>query len=231
MYIEKMKCPTCEEHPGRFPGAYDKCTVCEGTGTLPDSRISNPDCPVCKNHPGRFPGRYDICSQCDGWGKLRDEDVVAKKNLTIMVLKEGKPHTAHSEIADIFKDLSGVIRVCDPYYGTGSLSRLELLQECQSIMFLTKKPDSSEKTYINKRIEEFNEEYPQFKFRKFKGKGLHDRYILSKEKLIILGQGIKDVGKKESFALVVDRSILGHIIDDLIQSFDNKWANSESILL
>lgn len=63
-----MRCATCKGE-GKWPTMFDICCVCNGDGTLPDSRIKNPDCPVCKGK-GTWPTMFDICKKCDGWGKL-----------------------------------------------------------------------------------------------------------------------------------------------------------------
>lgn len=86
------------------------------------------------------------------------------------------------------------------------------------------KPDSKEKTFIGKSLHDFISEYPHVEVLKAQGAALHDRFILSKDELILLGHGLKDVGGKDSFIVRLERRLAGDIITNVSQDFDRKWA-------
>ncbi len=55
---------------------------------------------------------------------------------------------------------------------------------------------------------------------------LHDRYLLADNALLIIGHGLKDIGGKESFVIRLDRNVASDLLDELTQSFDNKWGGA-----
>jgi hypothetical protein len=141
----------------------------------------------------------------------------------VAFIEAGKPRTAHLELAKLFTSLAGDLRICDPYYGSGSLLRLDLLKHCNSIKFLTRNPDSAERTTLPRALVEFVKEHLHVEFRQHKAKDLHDRFILSDSELILLGHGLKDVGNKDSFVVRIDRHLASDMLDALQVSFDTKW--------
>jgi hypothetical protein len=133
------------------------------------------------------------------------------------------------ELAKLFQSLTGEVRICDPYYGTGSLLRLDELKAAKSVLFLTQKPDSKDKPHLPRAIKEFITERPNFEFRQHNGSDLHDRYIVTEDELILLGHGIKDIGGKESFVVRLGREIAGDVIDSTRSSFDQKWVKGKPL--
>jgi len=217
-----MRCPTCEGS-GKFPHLYEICRVCEGNGELSDERLKNRDCPVC-NGSGKHPNRYTVCRKCDGWGKLSESH---DQEPLVFFIKAGTPWTAHQSLERIFSKLCGDVRICDPFYGSSSLSKLALLAHCRSIRFLTAKQGGGEKEFIiNRRVREFVSEHPHIELRKAETAALHDRYILTNNEFILLGHGLKDVGKRESFIVRLGRDLAGDIINAVSQAFDEKWARA-----
>jgi len=221
-----MKCAACKGR-GIHPGYSSKiCEVCKGIGELSDERINNSECRPCKGtgiHPGYS---TKICEVCGGWGLTKNnqnESYLQSNGLSVFFVESGKPRTAHLDIRELLKNLNGTVRICDPYYGTASLYRLDLLKQCKEILFLTSKPDSKEKEFISKAISEFKKEHGSFLFKKTNSKTLHDRFILSDSEIILLGHGLKDIGNKESFVVRLPKSLAGDIIDQVKISFDEKW--------
>jgi hypothetical protein len=198
--------------------------------------------------------QYLLCRECDGWGRREwkpvavdpaapksvdqlvaelgvSEVVRASCDETIVVqIEAGKPRTAHLEVTKLLQALSGEVRICDPYYGSGSLLRLDALTSATSVMFLTQNPDSKEKTHLPRALKEFATERPHFMFREHAGKDLHDRYAVTADELILLGHGLKDIGNKESFVVRLERALAGDTIDALRDSFDQKWQAARPLL-
>jgi hypothetical protein len=144
--------------------------------------------------------------------------------LTVLCVEAGRPHTAHGSLAELLKNISGSVRICDPYYGTRTLSRLAELGGCDEVRFLTQTPDGKEKAFIDALVADFCKEHPQVAFRKASTPGIHDRYILSPDSLMILGHGLKDIGGKQSFVINMPVVLVRDIAGQLTTAFDRMWA-------
>jgi hypothetical protein len=72
-------------------------------------------------------------------------------------------------------------------------------------------------------MQNFKSEYPDVEFRSYSRSEIHDRYIMSPEKLVILGYSLKDLGAKESFAIVLDKKTSRDVFDALTQNFNRRW--------
>jgi hypothetical protein len=134
------------------------------------------------------------------------------------------------EVAKLLQELSGVVCICDPYYGTGSLLRLDKLTAAGSVKFLTQKPDAKERAHLPRAIQVFVTERPHFEFRRHAINDLHDRYIVTDSDLILLGHGLKDIGGKESFVVRLGRELAGDVIDNTRTAFDQKWQNAQALI-
>jgi hypothetical protein len=149
--------------------------------------------------------------------------------LFVFFVEAGQPRTAYLELAELFKDVTGEIRICDPYYGKGSLLHLDLLKHCSPIKFLTKNPDRNEVHLLPRLLHDFKRQHRATEFRENAGTDLHDRYILSGTELILMGHGLKDVGNKDSFVVRIPSSLAPDIVVSVRSSFDQKWANGKPI--
>jgi hypothetical protein len=239
-----ISCPPCNG-TGFEPGIKRiKCPLCKGEGILRDAKQHLPVCRFCDGD-GREPGlTFELCRECGGWGRrewkpaMEDPDESKKvadlvlalgvratgtEQTTIVQIDAGKPRTAHLEVAKLLQALTGEVRICDPYYGMGSLLRLDELKNSASVHFLTQRPDNNERATLPRAIQEYVRQSPQFEFRRHIGNDLHDRYIVAADELILLGHGLKDIGNKESFVVRLERALVGDTIDLLRDSFDQKW--------
>jgi hypothetical protein len=231
-----------------------KCGLCDGSGK--STVYSALPCMLCQGHRDLDldPAFTELCTLCDGSGKSTANQqmpcmrcngrryvaprgykaplqVLPPEDLPMMVfIQAGKPWTAHLQLDKIFENVTGEIRICDPYYGKKSLLSLDLLKHCKPIKFLTSKPDSSESQTIKSALEAWKKENGDVvEFRKASGRDLHDRFIISQHELILLGHGLKDVGTKDSFIVRVSRDLAGDMIDTVRESFDDKWEKATLI--
>ena len=44
---------------------------------------------------------------------------------------------------------------------------------------------------------------------------LHDRFVLSEAKILLVGHGLKDIGAKESFVIVLPRTFAPDLLDNV----------------
>ena len=236
-------CPPCAGTGKHLGKSILECGVCKGEGQLADPQPGEVLCRWCQGS-GRASGTSIMfCSRCDGRGyripqiahELVKELGVRESALEtdspcVVYIEAGKPRTAHLEIATILSSLTGDTRICDPYYGAGSLLRLDQIVQ-KSIRFLTHTPDSKEQSAgtLPRALAEYTRQYPGVEFRRYPTNDLHDRFIVCHSELILLGHGLRDIGGKDSFVDRLNRSLAGDMIDQIIGSFDSKWATAEKL--
>jgi hypothetical protein len=145
----------------------------------------------------------------------------------VIQIAPGQPWTGHVEAAKILQSLAGEVRICDPYYGQGSLMRIAELTSATSVKLLTKFADRKEQAFIAKAIQTFSHEHPNVELREYTGNDIHDRYIVTRDDWVLLGHGLKDIGTKESFVVHLRRDLVADLIDALWASFDQKWNTTK----
>jgi len=224
-----MICPLCKGTGKQWGTGFIECELCHGEGILPDTRAHLPECHFC-NGTGREHGvGFVLCPKCQGWGRRERKPFDPTENAgpSVFVVEAGKPRTAHLDLSAFLAKISGHVRICDPYYGTGSLLRLDGLRNCRPVQFLTHTADGKERSYLPKALTDFIRERPEFEFRRHRARDLHDRFVLTDDELILLGHGLKDIGNKESFVIRLDRNIAGDMMETVRSSFDHKWQAAD----
>lgn len=162
-------------------------------------------------------------------GRQEVKDILSISGPQVIYIQDGQPRTARMRLAEILADLSGVIRICDPYYGLRSLDVLEMIPYTCETRFLTAR--TSEKiAKLHRVISDFRKEHPHIEFRVYpRPAELHDRYLIEQSCVWFLGHGIKDIGNKESFIIRIDAQVVSDLIRTLKSSFDQRWSKAKPI--
>lgn len=143
--------------------------------------------------------------------------------LSVVHIKSNQPRTARLKLGEIFASLSGKIRICDPYYGVRSLDVLDNIPEKCKVKFLTSKTNEAGRK-LSGAIRDFKRERPTVEIRiTANPKALHDRYVVTRDIILIMGHGLKDIGGKESFIVKLDKHLVPDLIRDVVSSFDVAW--------
>ena len=58
---------------------------------------------------------------------------------------------------------------------------------------------------------------------------LHDRYLLFDKEVWFVGHGIKNLGEKESFVVILQEPFGKDIRNTLVESFEARWVNSPDL--
>lgn len=149
--------------------------------------------------------------------------------LAVLRIEGGQPRQARLRLGEILKSLKGIVRICDPFYGVSTLDSLDFLSETCSVRFLSQKANESNRK-ISGALRDFYKERSNVEFRIApKTARLHDRYIVTKQELLILGHGLKDIGNKESFVIVLEKGLIPDLIDEISSSFDKEWGEAKDI--
>jgi hypothetical protein len=234
------ECPPCDGTGKRWVDNADiECEVCKGEGVVSSPSEDEDICRHClgtgllrQRSSGYYGSKNELCAKCSGLGVRRPP--WAKSNISIVtesvevfMIEAGKKYTAHITCTDLLGQLNGTLRICDPYFGSGSLSKLHSLGQ-RDIRFLTLSPDLKESKggVLQRLLSDFLAEFPGFEVRTSLARDFHDRFILTDEELILIGAGLKDLGNKESFIVRLPRAVAGLMIDDLCMTFDQRWATA-----
>jgi hypothetical protein len=96
---------------------------------------------------------------------------------------------------EVLAPLTGVVRICDPYYGQRTLEALDHLPGTTAIRFLSSRTNESS-LKVRGAFADFAKERKNVEFRILAPPNdLHDRYVLAQDSLLIVGHGLKDIGK------------------------------------
>ncbi|MGD9116735.1 MAG: hypothetical protein PVJ61_06115 [Dehalococcoidia bacterium] len=130
----------------------------------------------------------------------------------------------------IFNGLEGDLEIVDPYCGERTLDVLESIKG-RHVKFLTRLDNiqGRARQKFVRDLKDFKADNPNIEFRDYPNTDIHDRYIISQSSLVILGHSIKDLGSKESFAVVLDRTASRNIVQALSENFDRRWRQSPPI--
>jgi len=159
-------------------------------------------------------------------GRPEAESVLGAGDIDLIYIDGTKPRTDRRELGDVLGALKGTVRVCDPYYGVRSLDSLELIPSKVKVRFLTARTSDSATKWAG-ALKDFKKERPNVEIRlAARPQDLHDRYVLSDDKILIIGHGLKDIGGKESFVIVLPRTLARDLLSDIQDSFDQKWTKA-----
>lgn len=131
---------------------------------------------------------------------------------------------------DILNILNGELRIVDPYCGVRTL---DILKDAlnKTIKFLTKIENlkDRDRNQFFRELQDFKSENSHIELRNYPHTDIHDRYIISSDSLILLGHSIKDLGAKESFAIILNKNSNKNIIETVTDNFDRRWDQSNSL--
>lgn len=128
---------------------------------------------------------------------------------------------------NILGSLKGELKIVDPYVGERTLDILKDIKD-RNVKFLTKidNLEKKEKTRFLNELRDFKSENKNMEFKDYPNRDIHDRYIISSDSLVLLGHSMKNLGSKESFAVVLSKGESINVVEALIESFDRRWRQS-----
>ena len=134
-------------------------------------------------------------------------------------------------VTGILESLTGELRIVDPYCGERTLDVIKDVK-ARPIKFLTNLENVTNvnaKNRLLRELEDFKTENADIEFRDYPHKDLHDRYIISPTSLVLLGHSMKNLGAKESFAIVLNEASSKNIYEALSENFDRRWEQSNTL--
>lgn len=151
--------------------------------------------------------------------------------LDMIYFEPGKRFTNKKILLNnILADLRGDLKIVDPYCGRKTLDILTSMDNIV-VKFLTRLDNlrDKDKAIFLRDLNDFKNENFKVEFKNYQNSELHDRYIISSDRLILLGQSLKDFGGKETFALTIYRNNNKNIFEAITENFDRRWKHSQNI--
>ena len=158
---------------------------------------------------------------------LKPQDI-----LEVIYFEPGQKYSSKRLLATgVLKSLTGELRFVDPYCGERTLDVIKDLK-ARPVKFLTRLGNLTNVNVKNRflrELEDFKTENADIEFRDYPNTDLHDRYIISPDKVVLIGHSIKDLGAKESFAIVLNQASSQNIYEALSENFDRRWKESTTL--
>jgi len=164
-------------------------------------------------------------------GKDHLLSLVREGSVELFYFEPGRCFTSKRILSKgILNNLEGELKIVDPYCNERTLDILKDIRD-REVRVITRVENLREKerNRFVREIEDFKSENKNIEFRSYPHKDIHDRYIISSELLAILGHSIKDLGSKESFAILLNTNTSRNIVEALNENFDRRWKQSRVI--
>lgn len=134
-------------------------------------------------------------------------------------------------VTSILSTLTSETKIVDPYCGERTLDVIKDLK-ARPIKFLTRLGNINNANVKNRflrELQDFKTENTDIEFRDYPNTDLHDRYIISPDRIVLIGHSIKDLGAKESFAIVLYETSSKNLYEALSENFDRRWKQSNTL--
>ncbi len=148
--------------------------------------------------------------------------------IEVLYFEPNKHYTSKRLLSkNVLDNLYGELRIVDPYCSERTLDTLSNLKN-KDIKFLTRVENmrDKEKERFLRELKDFKTEHRTIEFKNYPHTDIHDRYAISSERVVILGYSIKDLGSKESFAVIFNKEFNKNIVEALIEIFNRRWKQS-----
>lgn len=154
----------------------------------------------------------------------------ATEGVQLFYVDGNKPRTDRRVVIDeIGRQLVGDVLIVDKFLGEESLDLLDKLAPRGRIKILSAKLVGNERS-LRREIARFITQFGGSEFRLYPNPShLHDRYVITNRDLFILGHGIKDLGAKESFVVVLRDPFGREMRGQLKNLFNKRWHRSKPL--
>jgi hypothetical protein len=162
-------------------------------------------------------------------GRRELDSVLIVQGVQVSFVEAGKPRFARQRLQDLFANLEGLVRICDPYYGVRTLDSLDMIPRNLVVHFLTVQT-SENNARLQGALQDLKREAPKTEIRKLQPPlSLHDRYIIDDTGLRFVGHGLKDIGGKDSFIIALPLDMVRDLTAELTMRFDSKWSAAVAV--
>jgi hypothetical protein len=155
----------------------------------------------------------------------RGEDELRGVGLEPILVDPDKPFSSIRKFEGGLEVLEGDVRICDTYVSSRTLDYVAQIAKAASIKLLTENIQDSSR--LKRDLVAFATEHAApIEVRVSPPGHLHDRYILHRDGMLIIGASLKDMGKKQSVVIPLSCAIAAEIS----RAFDREWGRASKLL-
>jgi hypothetical protein len=96
-------------------------------------------------------------------GRREIDAILGANRMSVVRIEQGQPRTARLLLADILGQMTGMVRICDPYYGIKTLDSLDHVPEACPVRFLTQRTNETGRK-LQGALRDFGVERPNVEF-------------------------------------------------------------------
>lgn len=176
-------------------------------------------------HRAGRPMRYSLMT-----AGQRELDAAVTADPLVVTVSEGKLFEARLRIEALLGTLAGTVRISDPYFGRRTLDLLAAANATATVRLLTARASGEKQERLERLAAELCQERSNVQVRiASQAKISHDRFVVTDKELIIVGHGLKDVGRRDSFIIRLDDSVASDARAEAISRFDMRWDKATAV--
>jgi len=163
-------------------------------------------------------------------GKMHLLSLIKEGYIEVFYFEPGKPYSNKRIISnEILSTLRGELKIVDPYCDIRTLDIFKEVKNATIKLLCRADNLKDKKARFIRQLQDFKTEHSHVEVRDYPYNDIHDRYILSSEGLILLGHSIKDLGKKESFAISLKKDAYKNLVEAMVENFVQRWKRSRPL--
>jgi len=163
-------------------------------------------------------------------GKMYLLSLIKEGYIEVFYFEPGKPYSNKRFVSnEILNTLKGELKIVDPYCDIRTLDILKEVKNATIKLLCRADNLKDKKARFIRQLQDFKAEHSHVEVRDYPYSDIHDRYILSSEGLILLGHSIKDLGKKESFAISLKKDAYKNLVEAMVGNFVQRWKQSRPL--
>ena len=141
----------------------------------------------------------------------------------VMFIEPTSAFTGMKNFEEILAALKGDVCICDPWVDKNTLEIISKIRNKYTIKLLT--VNIKECSTFKRYYRAFNSQYGNLELRICQTPVLHDRYIISADTMLIIGQSLNGIGKKQTFIVEAGKDIKEH----MGRVFNQLWGQAKGI--
>lgn len=145
---------------------------------------------------------------------------ISVSKVTVIDPKNAIQHV--KSLHDQLMELKGNIYICDPYLDAVTLEHLDSCAEGTNLFLLTHNIQDTGR--LRQLLSASSSTKKKIEIRKTKKAIIHDRYIVDKKGMLILGASLNGFGKKQCFIISAGQDIRSTMLD----SFKAHWNKADA---